>query len=163
MGKFSNVAFPRYMQLLTYEVVEVCPKVLYQVELVRESLTAMWGFTIEAELIENSERQDELCCFVCRIEDKGMAMMRGKPLAHRLPAGEVKKTLMFLLGTGVIAGDEIMVINGAIVSDLDMMFIESVLQEEITLCMMMRSSRIGITMISAQQIVITSATSAFLG
>ncbi len=34
-----------------------------------------------------------------------------------------------------------MVINGAIVSDLDMMFIESVLQEEISLCMMMRSSR----------------------
>ena len=40
-------------------------------------------------------------------------------------------------------GDEIMVINGAIVSDLDMMFIESVLQEELTLCMMLRSSRPG--------------------
>ncbi|GBN43014.1 Protein still life, isoform SIF type 1 [Araneus ventricosus] len=38
-------------------------------------------------------------------------------------------------------GDEIMVINGAIVSDLDMMYIESVLQEELSLCMMMRSSR----------------------
>ena len=36
-----------------------------------------------------------------------------------------------------------MVINGAIVSDLDMMFIESVLQEEISLCMMMRSCRTG--------------------
>ena len=36
-----------------------------------------------------------------------------------------------------------MVINGAIVSDLDMMFIESVLQEEISLCLMMRSSRTG--------------------
>ena len=44
---------------------------------------------------------------------------------------------------GIIKGDEIMVINGAIVSDLDMMFIESVLQEEISLCMMMRSSRTG--------------------
>ena len=41
-------------------------------------------------------------------------------------------------------GDEIMVINGAIVSDLDMMFIESVLQEELTLCMMLRSARTGI-------------------
>lgn len=38
-------------------------------------------------------------------------------------------------------GDEIMVINGAIVSDLDMMYIECVLQEELSLCMMMRSSR----------------------
>lgn len=34
-----------------------------------------------------------------------------------------------------------MVINGAIVSDLDMMYLESVLQEEQSLCMMMRSSR----------------------
>lgn len=34
-----------------------------------------------------------------------------------------------------------MVINGAIVSDLDMMHLESLLQEEFGLCMMMRSSR----------------------
>ena len=34
-----------------------------------------------------------------------------------------------------------MVINGAIVSDLDMMHIESVLQEELSLSMMVRSSR----------------------
>ena len=47
------------------------------------------------------------------------------------------------LVAGIIKGDEIMVINGAIVSDLDMMFIESVLQEEISLCMMMRSCRTG--------------------
>ncbi|KAJ8673588.1 hypothetical protein QAD02_004850 [Eretmocerus hayati] len=43
---------------------------------------------------------------------------------------------------GIIKGDEIMVINGAIVSDLDMMYLESVLQEEQALCMMMRSSRV---------------------
>lgn len=43
---------------------------------------------------------------------------------------------------GLIKGDEIMVINGAIVSDLDMMYLESVLQEEQALCMMMRSSRV---------------------
>lgn len=43
--------------------------------------------------------------------------------------------------SGIIKGDEIMVINGAIVSDLDMMYLESVLQEEVGLCMMMRSSR----------------------
>ena len=42
---------------------------------------------------------------------------------------------------GIIKGDEILVINGAIVSDLDMMYIESVLQEEQSLCLMLRSSR----------------------
>lgn len=40
--------------------------------------------------------------------------------------------------SGIIKGDEIMVINGAIVSDLDMMYLESVLQEEQSLSMMMR-------------------------
>lgn len=48
---------------------------------------------------------------------------------------------MATLFSGIIKGDEIMVINGAIVSDLDMMYLESVLQEEVGLCMMMRSSR----------------------
>jgi len=43
--------------------------------------------------------------------------------------------------TGIIKGDEIMVINGALVGDLDMMYIESVLQEELSLCLMIRSCR----------------------
>lgn len=42
------------------------------------------------------------------------------------------------ISSGIIKGDEIIVINGAIVSDLDMMYLESVLQEEQALCMMMR-------------------------
>ncbi|CAB3221432.1 unnamed protein product [Arctia plantaginis] len=104
--------------LHTHEVVEVCAKILYQVELQRTTLEQMWGFSVEAELIENSERQDELCCYVSRVEDKSVAMQNG-----------------------IIKGDEIMVINGAIVSDLDMMYLESVLQEELSLVMMMRSSR----------------------
>lgn len=45
---------------------------------------------------------------------------------------------IYLFIQGLIKGDEIMVINGAIVSDLDMMYLESVLQEEQALCMMMR-------------------------
>ncbi|XP_045119111.1 protein still life, isoform SIF type 1-like isoform X12 [Portunus trituberculatus] len=104
--------------LATHELVEICGKILYQVELSRSSLDHMWGFSVEAELIENSERQDELCCYISRVEDRSTAMQNG-----------------------IIKGDEIMVINGAIVSDLDMMYIESVLQEELALCLMMRSSR----------------------
>ncbi|KAK0091700.1 hypothetical protein PV326_002837 [Microctonus aethiopoides] len=104
--------------LHTHEIVEVCAKILYQVELQRTTLDHMWGFSVEAELIENSDRQDELCCYVSRVEDKSVAMQNG-----------------------IIKSDEIMVINGAIVSDLDMMYLESVLQEELALCMMMRSSR----------------------
>ncbi|CAH1128391.1 unnamed protein product [Ceutorhynchus assimilis] len=104
--------------LHTHEIVEVCAKILYQVELSRSTLEQMWGFSVEAELVENADRQDELCCYVSRVEDKSVAMQNG-----------------------IIKSDEIMVINGSIVSDLDMMYLESVLQEELSLCMMMRSSR----------------------
>ncbi|KAF3430287.1 hypothetical protein E2986_00319 [Frieseomelitta varia] len=64
--------------LHTHEIVEVCAKILYQVELQRNTLEQMWGFSVEAELIENSDRQDELCCYVSRVEDKSVAMQNGK-------------------------------------------------------------------------------------
>lgn len=59
-------------------MVEVCAKILYQVELQRSTLEQMWGFSVEAELIENAERQDELCCYVSRVEDKSVALQNGK-------------------------------------------------------------------------------------
>jgi hypothetical protein len=37
----------------------------------------MWGFSVEAELVENTERQDELCVFVSRVEDRSVAMNHG--------------------------------------------------------------------------------------
>ncbi|XP_037081039.1 protein still life, isoform SIF type 1-like isoform X2 [Pollicipes pollicipes] len=119
----TNYFVPHHSDLIdnylqTHEVCEVCTKVLFQVELSRSALDQMWGFSVEAELIENVDRQDELCCYISRVEDRSRA-------AHN----------------GLIRGDEIMVINGAIVSDLDMMYLESVLQEELALCLMMRSSR----------------------
>ena len=65
-------------QLQTHEVVEVCAKILYQVELRRSNLDTMWGFSVEAELVENSEKQDELCCYVSRVEDRSVAMNSGQ-------------------------------------------------------------------------------------
>jgi T-lymphoma invasion and metastasis-inducing protein 1 len=65
-------------QLHTHEIVEVCAKILYQVELQRTTLEQMWGFSVEAELIENADRQDELCCYVSRVEDKSVAMQNGE-------------------------------------------------------------------------------------
>lgn len=66
-----------YLQLHTHEIVEVCAKILYQVELQRSTLEQMWGFSVEAELIENADRQDELCCYVSRVEDKSVALQNG--------------------------------------------------------------------------------------
>lgn len=71
-----SIFFP--FQLHTHEIVEVCAKILYQVELQRTTLEQMWGFSVEAELIENADKQDELCCYVSRVEDKSVAMQNGK-------------------------------------------------------------------------------------
>lgn len=65
------------LQLHTHEMVEVCAKILYQVELQRGKTEHMWGFSVEAELMENADRQDELCCYVSRVEDKSVAMQNG--------------------------------------------------------------------------------------
>ena len=56
----------------------MCAKILYQVELNRGSLDTMWGFSVEAELVENTEKQDELCCYVSRVEEKSVAMTNGE-------------------------------------------------------------------------------------
>ena len=71
------------LQLSTHEVVEVCGKILYQVELARNTLDIMWGFSVEAELVENNEKQDELCCYVSRVEDRSVAMENGKSSRRR--------------------------------------------------------------------------------
>lgn len=64
-------------------MVEVCAKILYQVELQRTTLEHMWGFSVEAELIENADRQDELCCYVSRVEEKSVAMQNGMQISSR--------------------------------------------------------------------------------
>lgn len=123
----------------THEVVEVCAKILYQVELQRSTLEQMWGFSVEAELIENADRQDELCCYVSRVEDKSVALQNGMAKTFNYIKQKLYfSTFSFQHFSGIIKSDEIIVINGAIVSDLDMMYLESVLQEEQALCMMMR-------------------------
>ncbi len=67
-----------HFQLHTHEEVEVCSKILYQVKLNRGNLDTMWGFSVEAELVENSDKQDELCCYVSRVEERSVAMNNGQ-------------------------------------------------------------------------------------
>ena len=42
----------------------------------------------------------------------------------------------------MIVGDEILVINGKVVSDLDMVYVETLLQESSAICMTIRSCRV---------------------
>ena len=69
------------MQTQSHEVLEVCAKILYQLELNRLNQDTMWGFSIEAELVENKDKQDELCCYVSRVEERSVASSNGKQTA----------------------------------------------------------------------------------
>lgn len=73
-----NSIFIYFVIQQQYEVLEVCPKVLYQVELSRMSLDTLFGFSVEAELVENVEHQDELCVYVSRVEEGSQAHQQGK-------------------------------------------------------------------------------------
>ena len=70
-----------FLQTQSHEVLEVCAKILYQLELNRLNVDTMWGFSIEAELVENKDKQDELCCYVSRVEERSVASSNGKQTA----------------------------------------------------------------------------------
>lgn len=50
--------------------------------------------------------------------------------------------LSFLSHLGLIVGDEILVINGKVVSELDMVYVETLLAESEFVCMTIRSCRV---------------------
>ncbi|KAI8488200.1 T-lymphoma invasion and metastasis-inducing protein 1 [Branchiostoma belcheri] len=92
------------MDNLVFEEVVVSPKCIYQVELEREP-AGSFGFRVDAELGADGEMEDELRVFVSAVERGGLAHQKD-----------------------VLAGDEVLVINGRVVYDLDMIYIESLLQ-----------------------------------
>ncbi|CAG2100434.1 unnamed protein product [Medioppia subpectinata] len=98
---------------LSRDLLEIIPKVLFTVELSRDTNEVLFGFSVESELTAN-----DLCVYVSRVENQSIAASHG---LRRF--------------------DELVVINGALVHDLDMMFVESLLQEECNLCLMIRSAR----------------------
>ncbi|PVD27952.1 hypothetical protein C0Q70_10528 [Pomacea canaliculata] len=103
---------------LRYDAIEVCQKCMFQMELTKPTKDGMFGFAVEAELAEDFDRDDELQVYVCEIT----------------PGGVAEKA-------GLIVGDEILVINGKIVSELDMVYIETLLHESRTLFLTVRSMR----------------------
>lgn len=107
-----NVVFKRHETVLDYDgaTLEMLLKTMFTCEMTRESHEILFGFSVESELF-----QDDLRVYVSRVEAGSLAAQQGLRRA-----------------------DEIIVINGAPVQDLDMMYVESVLQEELALCLTIR-------------------------
>lgn len=83
---------------------------MFTCEMSRDTNETLFGFSVESEL-----SQDDLRVYVSRVEPASLAALQS-----------------------LRRGDEIVVINGAFVQDLDMMYVESVLQEELALCLTIR-------------------------
>ncbi|XP_064601963.1 protein still life, isoform SIF type 1-like isoform X2 [Liolophura sinensis] len=107
-----------YISKQNFDSIEVCQKSMFQVELVKRGGHTAFGFSIEAELAEDSERDDELQVYVSDVQRGGLADLKG-----------------------LLVGDEILVINGKVVSELDMVYVETLLQEAQVVCLTVRSCR----------------------
>ncbi|XP_061171231.1 protein still life, isoform SIF type 1-like isoform X4 [Saccostrea echinata] len=101
---------------MKYESIEVCQKSVVQLHLVKSPGDTEFGFTVEAELAEDFDKDDELRLYVSQVTPGSVA--------HR---------------SQMSIGDEILVINGKIVSDLDMVYIETLLHESKSLVITVRS------------------------
>ena len=63
--------------LQEFDAIEVCGKVLFQLEVVRESQEVEFGLSVEAELAEDTEEEDELCVFISDIVKGSVAHKKG--------------------------------------------------------------------------------------
>ncbi|XP_071133546.1 protein still life, isoform SIF type 1-like isoform X4 [Mytilus edulis] len=101
---------------MKYESIEVCEKNVFQIDLVKSPNDTEFGFAVEAELAQSFERDDELRLYVSNVLPSSVAMQ-----------------------AGLMVGDEILVINSKVVSELDMVYIENLLHTSQSLCCTIRS------------------------
>ncbi|XP_052239037.1 protein still life, isoform SIF type 1-like isoform X5 [Dreissena polymorpha] len=101
---------------LRCELVEVCQKYMYRVELSKCEKHRDFGLKIEAELAEDFDKEDDLRIYVTEVRPSSLSDQKG-----------------------MRASDEIVIINGKIVSDLDMVYVEQLLTESTSICFTVRS------------------------
>ncbi|KAL5009978.1 hypothetical protein ScPMuIL_012283, partial [Solemya velum] len=101
-----------------YATVDVCQKSVFQIEVTKTESDKDYGMTLEAELGDDLEREDDLKIYISDVRKGGLAERRG-----------------------LIIGDEILVINRRIVNELDMTSIEMLIQRTQSLLLTIRSLR----------------------
>ncbi|KAL4232685.1 T-lymphoma invasion and metastasis-inducing protein 1 [Mactra antiquata] len=115
-GSFQYPNKHENIKKLKCEVIEVCQKHVYGVELNKGEDYKDYGLKIEAELAEDCDREDDLRIYVAEVRADSLADNKG-----------------------LKASDEILVINGKVVSELDMVYVETLLTESNTICLTVRS------------------------
>ena len=116
--------------LQEFDAIEICPKILFQLELSRDACdvtdagasdaNGALGVSVEAELADDADAEDELRVFVADVTRNSVAQR-----------------------AGLVVGDEILVINGRVVAELDMVYVEHVLNVDARVTMTVRSCRVA--------------------
>ncbi|XP_053396919.1 protein still life, isoform SIF type 1-like isoform X1 [Mercenaria mercenaria] len=115
-GSYQYPNSTENIKKLKCELVEVCQKHIYQVELCKGDEYKDYGLKIEAELAEDCDRDDDLRIYVANVRPDSLADRKG-----------------------LKASDEIVIINSKVVSELDMVYVESLLTESDTIYLTVRS------------------------
>lgn len=115
------------LDLESIESMQVCQKLIFQIDLFHTEKEGDFGMCVEAELAD--ETDDELRVFISETSRTGVAGRKG-----------------------LMIGDEILVLNGRIVAKLDMVYVENILNNECKISLTIRSCRTDLpASINAQQ------------
>ena len=72
-----STILPHFLLQAEYETIEVCPKIMFQMEMVKSDRDNDFGIAVEAELAEDAEQEDELCVFISEVVKAGLGHRRG--------------------------------------------------------------------------------------
>ena len=61
-----------------YESIEICAKILFQMEIAKMDRDQDFGIQVEAELAEDAEQEDELCVFISEVVKSGLSHRKGQ-------------------------------------------------------------------------------------
>lgn len=129
------------------EHIQIVPKQLFSVEFERESTDVLFGFSLDGQCINeqllneaflSQNKRDEAQQPPNGTAENGANLGNNTKLVVHV--SKVEKGSL-AEKEGLRKGDELVLINGTLVSELDMMYVESVLQEELRLSLLLRAVR----------------------
>lgn len=129
------------------DYIQIVPKQLFAVEFERENTDTLFGFSLEGQCIN-----EQLLNEAFLTQNKRDSTESNGQIGQSNVSANLNNTKLVVFVSkvekgslaekkGLRKGDELVLINGTLVSELDMMYVESVLQEELRLSLLLRAVR----------------------
>lgn len=135
------------------EHIQIVPKQLFSVEFERESTDVLFGFSLDGQCINEQLLNEAFLPQNKRDLAEAAAQQQQQQPNGTSENGNLGNNTKLVVHVskvekgslaekeGLRKGDELVLINGTLVSELDMMYVESVLQEELRLSLLLRAVR----------------------